>query len=79
MSPAASDPASGSVRQNEAMYSPEATFGRYLLFCSAVPSITMPIEPMPLLVPMNERNAGDVLPSSNVTSTSSSIVSPRPP
>ncbi len=34
----------------------------------------MPIDPMPLFVPMNERNAGDVCPSSDAMRTSSSIV-----
>ncbi|HET6467655.1 MAG TPA: hypothetical protein VFG43_04680 [Geminicoccaceae bacterium] len=76
---AASEPTSGSVRANEPMISPDASFGKYLCFCSSVPSMTMPCEPMPLLVPISERNAGEVCPSSKATSTSSSMVSPSPP
>src|SRR5471030_16960 len=39
----------------------------------------MPCEPMPLLVPISERNAGEACASSKATFTSSSIVSSRPP
>ncbi len=39
----------------------------------------MACDPMPLFVPSTDRNTGEVRPSSNATSTSSSIVSPRPP
>ena len=36
--------------------------------------MTMPCEPMPLLVPISERKAGEVWPSSKATRTSSSMV-----
>ena len=58
---AASDPESGSVRQKELRISPLARRGRSRDFCSSVPSRRMPIEPIPLLVPMKERKAGEVL------------------
>ena len=62
LSEPASEPASGSVRQNEPTISPDAMRGSHCAFCSAVPSMTMPCEPMPLLVPMSERKAGEVAP-----------------
>jgi len=50
---AASDPAYGSVRQNEPI-SPEANRGRYLSRLRSRPLMTMRVEPMPLLLPMTE-------------------------
>src|SRR3989338_1274582 len=41
--------------------------------------MTMPWLPMPTLVPMTERKAGEVRPSSNMRRHSSSMVRPRPP
>ena len=49
---AASDPESGSVKQNDPIISPEANLGRKYYFCSSVPSMIRPAAPMPLLVPM---------------------------
>ena len=67
------------VRANDAMSSPLASSGRYLSFCSGVPSIRMPCEPMPTVVPITDRKAGEVLPSSIITRASSSMVSSSPP
>ncbi len=61
---AASEPESGSVKQNEPMISPLASFGRKCCFCSSVPSMIRPDAPIPLFVPINERKAGEVRPSS---------------
>ncbi|MNE10306.1 hypothetical protein D3C81_214070 [compost metagenome] len=44
-----------------------------------MPSIKIALEPIPLLVPIKERKAGEVCPSSNATLTSSSMVMPKPP
>ena len=57
--PAASEPLSGSVNANEVITSPLATPGNQRLFCSGVPSITIPCEPMPTLVPMSERKVSE--------------------
>src|SRR3546814_8731464 len=73
LSEAASDPASGSVRQKEAMYSPLAIFGRYLRFCSSVPSMAMVWLPIPTLVPSTERHATDPLQSSAIDRKSSGL------
>ena len=78
-SEAASDPESGSVRAKEPTTSPAASLGSHADFCSSVPSMRIPCDPMPLLVPIRLRNAGEVLPSSKATSISSSAVIPRPP
>ncbi|MCY1246396.1 hypothetical protein D9M72_596290 [compost metagenome] len=63
-SEAASEPAFGSVSANEMISSPLAMRGRYCCFCSSVPSIRMPCEPMPTLVPNTERKAKAVWPRS---------------
>ena len=57
--PAASEPLSGSVSAKDAITSPLATPGSHLSFCSGVPSITIPCEPMPTLVPINERKVSE--------------------
>ena len=67
------------MRANDAIKSPAAIAGKYLAFCSGVPSITIPCEPIPTVVPITDRNAGDVLHNSMTTKTSSSMVSPSPP
>ena len=79
VSDAASDPAPGSVSANEAINSPVANLGRYLAFCSGVPSNKMPCEPIPTVVPNRERKHGEVWPMASMTMTSSSIVRARPP
>lgn len=33
----------GSVKQNAAISSPTASFGRYFVFCSSVPTINIPL------------------------------------
>jgi hypothetical protein len=76
---AASEPDSGSVSANDAISSPLASSGSQRSFCCGVPSIRMPWEPIPTVVPISERNAGAVWHSSIITSASSSIVRPRPP
>ncbi len=78
-SDAASEPAPGSVSANEAISSPVASLGSHCACCSGVPSNTMPCEPMPTVVPITERKAGEVWPRANITRTSSSMVSARPP
>ena len=75
----ASDPESGSVRANEPIISPVENFGRYLCFCSSVPDITIVCDPMPILVPAIDLNAGEALPNSNVNLTSCSIDRFDPP
>jgi len=37
--PAASEPASGSVKQNDPIFFPDRTSGRYFFFCSSFPSL----------------------------------------
>lgn len=59
--------------------SPLATRGRYSACCAGVPSIRMPCEPMPMLVPNTERKAGAVRPSSTLTCTSWLTDRPMPP
>jgi len=61
----ASEPASGSDRAKQAVHSPLAIRGRYFRFWSSVPSIRMPMEPMPLLVPTRDRKAALVLVNSS--------------
>jgi hypothetical protein len=79
LSAAASEPASGSVRQNEPISAPLASPGRNRAFCASVPSITIPWLPIPRLVPNTERKAGEVWPSAVATVTSSATPSPSPP
>src|SRR6185437_4162979 len=76
---AASEPAPGSVSAKLATTSPLASFGSHSAFCASLPNMTTPWLPIPTLVPITERKAGDVWPSSMATRTSSSIVRPRPP
>ena len=75
----ASDPESGSVRANEPIISPVENFGRYFCFCSSVPDITIVCDPIPILVPAIDLNAGEALPNSNVNLTSCSIERFDPP
>ena len=76
---AASEPMSGSVSAKEPTTSPEARRGSQCRFCSAVPSITSPWLPMPMLVEISARKAGEVRAIAKPKRTSSSMVSPRPP
>ncbi len=78
-SPAGFDPAPGSVSANEATTSPEAICSSHRFFCSSVPKPTSTCPAMPLLVPNIERNASDVYPNSNASSTSWVRSRPRPP
>ena len=59
-SPAGSEPASVSVSANDAVHSPDATFGRYAAFCSSFADSISTWPAMPLLVPNIERNDGVV-------------------
>ena len=61
----ASEPASGSVRAKAEVHSPLAIRGRYRRFCSSVPSIRMPIDPMPLLVEIRVRKQALTLANSS--------------
>ena len=42
----ASEPLLGSVKQKHAIFSPVASCGRYLAFCSGVPNNKMPLKPI---------------------------------
>lgn len=75
----ASDPESGSVRQNAAINSPVARGRTYLARCPSFPSWRMLEEPSPLLMPVTERKAGAARHSSKKTWTDSSALSPSPP
>ena len=55
-----SDPASGSVRANDAVASPLAILGSQCPCCSGVPPTISTWPAMPLLVPNTERSAGVV-------------------
>ncbi len=76
---AASDPAFGSVRAKAAVHSPLAIRGRYFSFCSGVPSIRIPWDPIPLLVPNRERKQALLFPNSSFMTHSPSVPSPIPP
>ena len=76
---AASEPALGSVRAKAAVHSPLAIRGRYFSFCSGVPSIRIPWEPMPLLVPNRDRKQAFTFPNSSFRTHSPRVPRPIPP
>jgi hypothetical protein len=74
-----SEPASGSVTARQLVSAPDANRGRYLRFCSGVPSWTSASAPIPVFVPTLARYATAQRASSMFASASSSVVSPAPP
>src|SRR5258706_8066290 len=79
LSDAASEPAVGSVRQNDARPRPSDSCGKNSRFCSGVPSRAMELQTMPLFTATPTASDGHAAASSSSTSMKLTADAPRPP